>query len=142
VLLVDALKSGGDDDGAITNDVEDVAGITLSVEMRIWCPSSDRAGTPMSIRVMASSAEDTCSPVASRTSPSRASGCLLRLPASSSSRFVSPAIAETTTMTSLPAARVAAARRATALMRSALPTDVPPYFCTVKATDSVSLPVV
>ena len=39
-------------------------------------------------------------------------------------------MAETTTSTSLPAARAAATRRATARMRSGPSTEVPPYFWT------------
>ena len=71
---------------------------------------------------------ETCSPVATTTSCSRWLGrseiCETRL----SSRFVSPDIAETTTTTSLPSFCVAMHRRATFLIRSMSPTEVPPYF--------------
>src|SRR5262249_2110101 len=46
-------------------------------------------------------------------------------------RFVSPAIAETTTTIWCPRACHFATRRATFLMRSADPTEVPPYFWTI-----------
>jgi len=52
---------------------------------------------------------------------------------SSSSSVVSP-MADTTTTTSLPAFLVSTIRSATRRMRSAVPTDDPPYFWTMRAT--------
>src|SRR5690348_4264114 len=75
----------------------------------------------------------TCSPVAATTSSSRGSGCAWISFASAISRLVSPAMAEGTTTRSCPAARHFATRRATFLIRSTEPTDVPPYFWTIKA---------
>jgi hypothetical protein len=107
---------------------------TPSVLIRIWCARNERAGTPASCNAMATRATETCSPVATNTSDSRASGCEDKSLASFSKRLVSPAMAETTTMTRFPAARVTATRCATARMRSMLPTEVPPYFWTINAT--------
>src|SRR3954468_519637 len=76
---------------------------------------------------------ETCSPVETTTSCSRWLGRLAREPVSLSRRFVSPAIALTTTTTSLPAFFAARARRATLRMRSTSPTLVPPYFWTTRA---------
>ncbi len=58
------------------------------------------------------------------------------------SRLVSPAMAETTTMTSLPARFAAATFAATPLILSIEPTEEPPYFCTSNATPSDFLLVV
>ena len=52
--------------------------------------------------------------------------------------MVSPDIAETTTTTSCPAFWAAMQRRATFLMRSTSPTEVPPYFWTISATVAAS----
>src|SRR5262249_32157288 len=59
--------------------------------------------------------------------------------ASLSRRLVSPAIALTMTTTSLPAACVARARAATCLIRSTVPTEVPPNFWTMRATGARDL---
>ena len=100
----------------------------LSVRMRTWCPSSETALPPSAWIASASSPTLTCSPVEAITSSSRSSGrseiCLAR----PSSRFVSPDIADTITTTSCPWRCVARQRRATARMRSMVPTEVPPYF--------------
>src|SRR4051812_33202352 len=82
---------------------------------------------------MLSSPIVTCSPVAATTSSSRGSGCGWISFASPISRLVSPAMADGTTTRSCPAARHLATRRATFLMRSAEPTEVPPYFWTINA---------
>ena len=83
---------------------------------------------------IATSALEIRSPEVSSMSSSRAGGdgdtCCAR---SISSSVVSP-IAETTTTTSLPSLRVATIRSATRLMRSAVPTDEPPYFWTTRPT--------
>ena len=75
----------------------------------------------------------TCSPVASTTSISRGSGDSCISCASATKRLVSPLMADTTTTTSCPSSRARFTRLATFLMRSGEPTDVPPYFCTIKA---------
>ena len=75
----------------------------------------------------------TCSPVANTTSISRGSGNSWISCANATRRLVSPLMADTTTTTSCPSARARAMRLATFLMRSGLPTEVPPYFCTNKA---------
>ena len=51
---------------------------------------------------------------------------------SATSRLVSSPIAETTTATCWPAARLATTRRATASIRSGSATLVPPYFWTIR----------
>jgi hypothetical protein len=81
---------------------------------------------------MESSAMVTCSPVDSSTSNSRAGALALISSARASSRLVSPLIADTTTTMSSPRARAAATLSATALIRSTVPTEVPPYFSTIK----------
>jgi hypothetical protein len=75
----------------------------------------------------------TCSPVARITSSSRSLGRSAIWWASPINRSVSPAMAETTTTTSWPAARARVTRRATFWMRSGSPTEVPPYFWTISA---------
>src|SRR4030095_8670223 len=52
------------------------------------------------------------------------------------SHSATPLIAETTTTTRFPASCVAMTRRATFMIRSGLPTDVPPYFWTIRAIRS------
>ena len=107
----------------------------LSVRMRTWGPVKLRAFPPCPWMASAASPMVTCSPVAATTSCSRSSGRSLNAWVSLRSRLVSPDMAETTTTTSLPARCVASARRATFLMRSTSPTEVPPYFWTMRATD-------
>jgi hypothetical protein len=72
-------------------------------------------------------------PVESNMSISRSFGSGWTSFASLISESVTPLIAETTATTLLPACCVANTRRATFLIRSGLPTDVPPYFCTISA---------
>jgi hypothetical protein len=83
---------------------------------------------PSSISAIDSSPMVPCSPVEAMTSSSRGSGCCCRLCASAIRRLVSPAIADGTTTRSWPAAFHLATRRATFLIRSTEPTEVPPYF--------------
>src|SRR5690242_4852599 len=104
-----------------------------SVRMRTWCPRKLRALPFSSWMARARRPTETCSPVDTTTSCSRWLGRLASWFVNLSSRFVSPAIALTTTTTSLPALRAASARRATLRMRSRSPTEVPPYFCTRSA---------
>jgi len=100
----------------------------LSVRMRTWGPVNEQAVPPSAWIASASSPIVTCSPVEAITSSSRSSGMALICWANPSRRFVSPDIAETTTTTSCPCFCVAIARRATFLMRSMFPTEVPPNF--------------
>src|SRR5882672_3422842 len=104
-----------------------------SVRMRTWWPRKLRALPFSSWMARARSPTETCSPVETTTSCSRWLGRREIWPVSPSSRFVSPAIALTTTTTSFPALRAASARRATLRIRSRSPTEVPPYFWTISA---------
>src|SRR6185369_9156422 len=94
-------------------------------------PVKERAGTPRALSAIASSAIETCSPVVSSTSISRAGGsgeiCFVR----STRRSVESPIAETTTASRSPRSRTAATRAATRLISSTEPTEVPPYFWTM-----------
>src|SRR5712691_6266634 len=101
--------------------------------MRTWWPRKERAGTPTCWRARAASAAVTCSPVETRASLSRSSGVGAMARARPRSRFVSPAMALTTTTTWFPRARLAATRSATWRMRSTSATEVPPNFCTTSA---------
>jgi hypothetical protein len=100
----------------------------LSVVMRTWCPRKLTALRFCAWMASANSPMVTCSPVATTTSCSRSLGRSESAATSLSSRFVSPDMAETTTTTSWPAFWAAMQRRATFLMRSVSPTEVPPYF--------------
>ncbi len=105
-----------------------------------WEPVNERASYPRLWMAMASSAMEIRSPAVSSMSSSRPGGSgLTWLARSSSSSVVSP-MAETTTTTSSPALRAATMRSATRLIRSALATEDPPYFCTTSATTVHSLP--
>src|SRR5216683_2920752 len=103
------------------------------LRMRAWWPRKLRAFPFSSWMARARSPTETCSPVETTTSCSRWLGRREIWPVSPSSRFVSPAIALTTTTTSFPALRAASARRATLRIRSRSPTEVPPYFWTMSA---------
>ncbi len=103
-----------------------------SVSTPLCEPVNEIASTPRSCSAIASSAIDTRSPVVSSMSSSRRLGAGETSRASASSSSVVWPIADTTTTVSLPAARAAATRRATARMRSAPSTEVPPYFWTSK----------
>jgi hypothetical protein len=78
--------------------------------------------------MIAVSAAVTCSPVDTSASISRSLGAVAAPLPSAISRFVSPAMALTTTTTSWPCARVRATRLVTFRSRSRSATDVPPYF--------------
>src|SRR5690242_949237 len=82
-----------------------------------------------------------CSPVASRTSISRSLGSGIISLANLIRLSVTPLMAETTTTTRSPPARYLATRSATLLMRAVFPTDVPPYFWTIKAMVKLSIKV-
>ncbi len=106
------------------------------VMMPDWEPVKLTAGTERAFRAMESRAMDMRSPAESNMSSSRRAGLgEIRRARLRSSSVVSP-IAETTTTTSLPVARVAAIRSATCRMRSTSATEEPPYFWTTtpKAT--------
>ena len=77
---------------------------------------------------MASSAMDIRSPAVNSMSSSRPCGLSLTWLASAIRSSVVPPIAETTTMTSLPARRVSETRLATLLILSGSATDEPPNF--------------
>src|SRR6188768_1205640 len=80
---------------------------------------------------MANNAMETCSPVESSTSISRADGSAEIPAARSTRRSVESPMAETTTAMRSPRARTAATFSATRWMSSTEPTEVPPYFWTI-----------
>jgi hypothetical protein len=100
----------------------------LSVSTLTWWPSRETALPPWAWMARASSPTVTCSPVEAMTSSSRSLGSAEICPASPSRRLVSPDMAETMTATLCPWRCVARQRRATFLIRSTDPTEVPPYF--------------
>ncbi len=106
---------------------------TLSVRMPACAPVRDTAGTPAACRAIAVSAIVSCSPMASSMSISRESGCAWSALASAISLFVTPLRAETTTTSWCPCRCHSLIRCATLRMRSRSPTEVPPYFCTIRA---------
>src|SRR3954451_22197482 len=89
---------------------------------------------------MARSAIEIRSPPVSSMSSSRGCGSGVTCSARSMSSSVVSPMAETTTTTSSPARRRATIRLATCLMRSASPTEDPPYFWTTSATGASSHP--
>ena len=91
-----------------------------------------RALTPKFWSVIASRPAVTCSPDATTTSYSDGSWSAAASRHSWTSRSVSPAIAETTTRTSLPASASRLTRAATLRMRSIPPIEVPPNFITMR----------
>ena len=102
-----------------------------SVMMPTCEPVKEIALSPSSSIAMASSAAETCSPVAMSMSSSRSGGLWLICRASSSSSSVVSPSAETTTTTSWPCRLVWTTRCATCLMRSGLATELPPNFWTM-----------
>src|SRR5580704_8838610 len=110
---------------------------TFEVRIGICQPCQERALTAIPSSAIASKPAVTCSPEATTASYSRVS---CRVEASrhhSTSRFVVPAMAETTTATSWPASTSRLTWRATLRMRSMSATDVPPNFITRRAITSV-----
>src|SRR5207253_521809 len=98
----------------------------LSVTMPIWAPVKLIAFSLRDWIAMAMRAMEICSPVDRSMSISRAGGCsLISRARSISSSVVSPR-ALTTTMTSWPVCLARMARRAAAMMRSAVATLLPP----------------
>jgi len=106
----------------------------VSVMIPAWLPVNEAEGTPTWARAMHRRAMDMRSPAVSSMSSSRPGRTSLTWLASSSSSSVVRPMALTTTTTWSPPRKVAAMWPATALMRSASPTEVPPYFCTTRAT--------
>src|ERR1017187_10311373 len=104
--------------------------------MPACAPVSDTAGISRECSAMAVKAMVVCSPVASRTSISRSLGRGMSSLAILMRLSVTPLMAETTTTIWSPLARYLATRAATFLMRSGLPTEVPPYFWTINAINS------
>ena len=93
-----------------------------------WEPVKDCTFSPSACTAMATSELEMRSPAVSSMSISRAGGVGLTSAARSSSSSVVSPMAEQTTTTSLPARRVSTIRWATALIRSALSREDPPYF--------------
>lgn len=107
---------------------------TVSVMMPAWLPVKLLASMPRSASAMHSSAMLMRSPVVMSMSSSRPGWVLDTSLASLMRLSVDLPIALGTTMTSLPCRLVNATFSATARMRSGSATDVPPYFCTIRAT--------
>ena len=113
-----------------------------SIRARPWAPSvrtatcqpvQDRASTPIVCNAMATSPAVTCSPVATTASYSRASCSADRPWHQATSWLVTPAMAETTTITSCPSSRSRFTRVATWRIRPGSATEVPPNFITIRA---------
>ena len=105
----------------------------VSVMIPAWDPVKEAESTPRSASAMHTRAMEIRSPAVSSMSSSRGGGLEVTSSARRRRSSVDLPMAETTTTTSLPAARVRATWSATARMRSASPTEVPPYFCTTSA---------
>ena len=101
---------------------------TPLVTMPAWAPVRETALPPILWIAMAVRAIVVCSPVESRTSISRSVGLAETSFASLIRESVTPDIAETTATTEFPARWVSSNRFATLVIRSGLPTEVPPYF--------------
>jgi hypothetical protein len=106
---------------------------TSLVTIPACAPVRETACLPKPEMAIAVRAIVVCSPVDSSTSISRSVGLGETSRASLMSPSVTPLIADTTTTTLCPASCVSMTRRATFTMRSGLPTEVPPYFCTISA---------
>jgi len=104
-----------------------------SVTIGTWWPRKLCALYPSVWRCRARRAMVTCSPVETITSYSLPMGNSLASLARDTSLFVSPDMAERTTTTLFPASCATATLRATFFILSTVPTDVPPYFCTIRA---------
>ena len=148
VVLVDALEAGDHDHASGGELGRDAARRRCcgcapccrrwSVTMRIWWPRNDtRRDSRRALRAIASSAVVTCSPVATSTSDLAAVGLgahvAARARAGGWSRRPSPRPPRRGRRR---AAGRAATRRATLRIRSTSPTEVPPYFCTIRLTCS------
>ena len=99
-------------------------------------PSQLRAGVPTACSASARRPEVICSPADTTTSYSAGSWSGLASRQYCTSRSVSPAIADTTTATSLPASTSPRTSAATLRIRSLPAIDVPPNFMTIRAKPS------
>ena len=125
-----------------------VTASTVSTRALPWTPVARsncqpmklRAFTPMFCSVIASSPAVTCSPLATTTSYSLGSWSAAASLHNWISRSVSPAIADTTTSTSLPASASRLTRAATVRMRSIPAIDVPPNFITMRGMSGGCFP--
>src|SRR5205814_108683 len=105
---------------------------TRSVRMPAAAPLTETARPPSALTAIATSALAACSPVASKRSSSRGVGCGETSPASLNKLSVTPAIADMTATTRQPSRCVSKIRRATLQIRVESPTEVPPYFWTIR----------
>src|SRR5689334_7190621 len=105
---------------------------TRSVRMPAAAPVMETARPPSAFTAIATSALAPSSPVASKRSSSRGAGCGETSPASLTKLSVTPAIADITATTRQPSLCVSKIRRATLQIRVGSPTDVPPYFWTIR----------
>ena len=105
---------------------------SASVTMPTCAPVREMAACPNSWRAMLRRAMETCSPVESSISISRRLGLGEIAWAKLTRVSVVFPIAETTTTTEWPSRTVFWTRWATAWMRSTVPTEVPPYFWTIR----------
>src|SRR5690348_9578036 len=105
---------------------------TRSVRMPAAAPVMETARPPSAFTAIATSALAAFSPVASKRSSSRGVGCGETSPASLTKVSVTPAIADITATTRQPSLCVSKIRRATLQIRVGSPTDVPPYFWTIR----------
>ncbi len=106
----------------------------VSVMIPACEPVNEIACRPRSMIAIESRAIEIRSPAVSSMSSSRSCGRSETFAARPSSSSVVLPIAETTTQTSFPPSAVATTRSATCLIRSGVPTDVPPYFWTIRPT--------
>ena len=102
-----------------------------SVCIPAWAPVRETAFTPREWRAIAVSAIVSCSPTARGMSISLSSGIEFSVFARAIKSFVTPLLAETTTITLCPSSTKVLILLATLRILSVLPTDVPPYFCTI-----------
>ena len=98
-----------------------------------WKAFNETAFSPNSETAIARDAIEICSPEVKSISNSRLFGVSDNSYALFIKASVLPAGAETTTITSCPAFLYLTTRLATSFTRSALATEVPPYFCIIKA---------
>lgn len=103
------------------------------VTMPACAPVSETALPPIAWIAMAARAIVVCSPVERRTSISRSVGFGETSLASLIKESVTPDIAETMATTEFPSRCVSSRRLATLRILSGLPTEVPPYFWTIRA---------
>jgi len=141
-MLVHALKACHNDNLPLVQSLpHTIGGDVLDARLGVIAIGDDAdlgageadGGLPRAWMAMAMRAMEICSPVARSMSISRAGGCSLISRASSMSSSVVSPRALTTTMTSLPACLARMARRAAAMIRSAVATLLPPNFWTTEA---------